>query len=82
MNTIQYAIDTTTGLTWSRVGSEVAVPIMDYPNETTHLEKYTVYQMTHHFEGLKWTRKIPTSLKNYHREFWGMKPLKTGKETT
>ena len=27
MKTIQYGIDTTTGLVWSRVGSEVAVPV-------------------------------------------------------
>lgn len=64
MKTIQYAFDDITGLTWSRVGSEVAVPLLDYP-------------MDH----LRWTKQLPTSLKNYHREFWGMKQLKTRKET-
>lgn len=81
MKTIQYAFDDITGLTWSRVGSEVAVPLLDYPGEDTHLEKFTVIEMAHHMDHLRWTKKLPTSLKNYHREFWGMKQLKTRKET-
>ena len=25
---------------------------------------------------VRWTRKIPIDVKNLHREFWGLKPLK------
>ena|GEM_PF-4048553 len=29
------------------------------------------------FNGLiRWTRKVPLEAKNFHRAFWGMKPLK------
>ena len=36
MKQIQYSIDTN-GLVWSRVGSEMAIPVLDYKNMT--LEK-------------------------------------------
>ena len=28
------------------------------------------------YYNIKWTRKIPIKVKNVHRKFWGMKPLK------
>ena len=81
---ISYAIDDITGLTWSRVGDEVAVPVMDYDGldlkeEFTEytLEIHTLADMAHHLNTLHWTKNIPLSLKNYHRSFWGMRPLKT-----
>ncbi|CAB4182504.1 hypothetical protein UFOVP1439_26 [uncultured Caudovirales phage] len=80
MKTIQYAIDTDTGLTWSRVGSEVAVPVLNYP-----ADDYTLIKMSVLYSGtaaLKWTRQLPVSLKNYHREFWGMNKLTGRRETT
>lgn len=80
MRTIQYAIDQETGLTWSRVGSEVAVPVLNYP-----ADDYTLVKMSVFYSGaqaLKWTRKLPISLKNYHREFWGMSKLTGRRETT
>jgi hypothetical protein len=80
--TIQYASDPETGMTWSRVGNEVAVPMLDFEGMkpengfamTYILEKASAvgaFGGTH----LKWTRKIPIAVKNKHREFWGMRPI-------
>jgi len=85
MKNITYAIDNITGLTISRVGSEIAFPVMDYEHQTEHgfetkLEKMSVFEIAHHNDHFTWTKKLPVSLKNYHREFWGMKPLTEGKE--
>lgn len=81
--TIQYAIDKNTGLVFSSVDGKVAIPVLDFEHmkpennfETKYnLEIFSVYDA---YQGtdLIWTRKIPNSLKNVHREFWGMKPLK------
>jgi hypothetical protein len=87
MKTIQYAIDKETGLTWSRVDSEVAVPVLDYEGmdldksfDTEYkLERMKVLDIAHYMHDLTWTKKLPISIKNYHREFWGMKPLKETK---
>ena len=84
---ITYAINKDDGIVWSRVGSEVAVPVLDFakigengdftgPMEY-NLEKFPVVSIGREWARLKWTKKIPLSLKNKHREFWGMKPLKT-----
>jgi len=81
--TIQYGIDSQTGLVWSRVDSEVAVPILDYAgmkpenNFQTYycLEKMDVLSSLPSINNVKWTRKISLRIKNNHREFWGMKPL-------
>ena len=83
MRTITYAIDRYTGLVFSRVGSEVAIPVLDWEgmkpenNFRTeyHLEIGSVHEA---YQGtdLKWTRKLSNNLKNIHRAFWGMKPLK------
>lgn len=83
MQTIQYAIDTETGLVISRVGSELAWPILDYDgmwpdNNYTmkyHLEKLSI-TASYCRNLLKWTRKIPKAIKNTHREFWGFPLLK------
>ncbi len=84
MRNITYAIDTETGLTWSRVDSEVAVPVLNYGDmkaengyqEEYTLEKMPVFSIGSTWDSLRWTKKIPKSLKNYHRAFWGMKELK------
>lgn len=85
MKTIQYAIEQTTGLVVSRVGSELAWPILGYDNMLPennyamnyHLEKMPVFMAAGStWDTLKWTRKISTAIKNTHRIFWGMKPLK------
>lgn len=88
MKRIKYAIDTETGLTWSRIGDRVAIPVIDTSNgidlksdDTEYvLEKFNakIVDDSDLFK-LDWKVKLPLSLKNYHREFWGMKPLKEEK---
>lgn len=88
MKTIQYAIDRYTGLVFSHMrvhghSMGVAIPVLDFDHmkpennfETIYnleiFDIYSAYQGTN----LVWTRKIPNFIKNLHREFWGMKPLK------
>jgi GMP synthase-like glutamine amidotransferase len=85
MNAIRYGIDRETGLVWSRVRSQVALPVLQYdkmvPDDNFktkyELEKFDVIQLVGSaYNAVKWTRKIPAQIKNLHREFWGMKPLK------
>lgn len=81
MRTIQYGV-ADSGLVYSRVGSEVAFPVLDYDKMTPknsytmnyHLEKDDILCLVH--VHLTWTRKVPTWLKNKHRAFWGFKSLK------
>jgi hypothetical protein len=84
MNAIRYGIDRETGFVWSRMGSMVALPVLQYdqmgPNDNFktkyELEKFDVIQLVGSaYNAVKWTRKIPAQIKNLHREFWGMKPL-------
>ena len=79
---IQYALDLDTGTVWSRVGDEVAVPVLDFAGMLPengwemnyNLEKMKVHDIVRG-TALQWTRKIPMAIKNLHRKFWGMKPL-------
>lgn len=80
---IQYAVDTETGMVISRVGSEIAVPVLQYEKmlpennfQTIYeLEKMDVIAIAPCWNHYKWTRKIPSELKNVHRQFWGLKVL-------
>jgi hypothetical protein len=80
---IRYGIDCETGLVWSRVGSQVALPVLQYDKmvpennfQTQYeLEIMDVIEVIGSMGLVKWTRKIPLRLKNLHRAFWGMKPL-------
>jgi len=80
---IQYAFDTETGMVISRVGSEIAVPVLQFDKmlpennfQTQYeLEKMDVIAIAQCWGNYKWTKKIPMELKNLHREFWGMKLL-------
>ena len=83
--TIQYMIDNNVGgLVYSRVGSEVAIPVLDFAGMKPennfkmnyNLEKFDVLHMAYSLNNVICTRKIPTALKNIHRKFWEMKPLK------
>lgn len=85
MNHIQYAIHREEKMVISRVGDEVAWPILNYekigqggdyraPLEY-NLEKCSVRSIGREWDMLVWTKYIPTAMKNDHREFWGMKPL-------
>lgn len=86
------------GLTYSRVGNEVAFPVLefaeigqgglerstgiqyavgDFTGPTNfHLEKSPVSQVTTEWDKLTWTKKLHMAVKNEHRTFWGMEPLK------
>ena len=82
--TITYMIDRDLDLVWSRVGSEVAIPVVQYDKMTPdnsyavplELEKFDVLSIAGHLNNVIHTRKIPIGIKNLHRKFWGMKPLK------
>lgn len=101
---IMYAV-LPSGQVVSRVGNEMAWPVLDFeaigmggkdkhPNtgeesQVTYpkgnfygptrydLQTFTVGEVApSDWQQLRWTKKIPREVKNYHRAFWGMKPLK------
>ena len=83
MKNIMYMVDQDTGLVFSKVYHEVAVPVLDFEGmrpdngfkTAYNLEKmpdYHVYPYCHVIH----TKKIPVELKNLHRKFWGMEALK------
>ncbi len=86
MKTITYAVDEN-GTVYSRMGSVLAIPVLLYnfigkdgdftkPLEF-QLEKVEIKDLsTTVFFSLIWTKKIPTQIKNKHRKFWGLSPLK------
>jgi hypothetical protein len=84
MNAIRYGIDRETGLVWSRVRSQIALPVLQFhkmvPDDNFQtvyeLEKMDVIEVIGSLRSVKWTRKIPAQIKNLHRVFWGMKPLR------
>jgi len=86
MRHITYAVHGRDGLVISRVGSELAWPILDYDaigkdGDFTSplqykLKTIPVHEAIREWAMLKWTRKIPIEIKNLHRAYWGMKPLK------
>jgi hypothetical protein len=83
---ITYAIHKDDGVVISKVGHEVAWPVLDFvaigkdgdfsKPLTYNLEKMETLSIGHEWQRLKWTKKIPTEIKNVHRKFWGFKPLK------
>src|SRR5690349_3876174 len=85
MNTLTYAI-TPDGIVYSRLGEYMAFPVIDFAEfgkdgdftgpMPYHMEKCKIHELgTSHFT-LEYTKKIPVSIKNEHRAFWGMKPLR------
>lgn len=81
--TIQYMVESS-GTVWSRVGDKVALPVVDYDGMTPEnnyrldykLEAFSVFDAGVRLVELTGTRKIPLRLKNFHRKFWGMTPIK------
>lgn len=83
---IRFAFNRQDGHVVSRVGNDVAWPILDYEaigknGDYTqpfqyNLGKINVHQIGKEWNALYWTRYIPTEMKNLHRKYWGMKPLK------
>ena len=80
---ITYAIDKVSGMVFSQVGREIAVPVLDYEGMTPENNFQTKYYLeavpalsAYIGTDLRWTRKVPNALKNLHRAFWGgFKPL-------
>ena len=63
-------LETSTGITYA---------LHDFRGPTNHhLEKFSVHDI-HDWKQLKWTKKIPLELKNLHRAFWGLPPVKASK---
>lgn len=91
LNTITYAIHREEGYVVSRVGREMLWPILEYEkigqdgDFTKPLEyrweKIPLPGPSYDWQMLEWTKKIPVSIKNFHREKWGMKPLKVTPDT-
>jgi hypothetical protein len=90
--TITYGIDDESGLAYSRVGDQVAVPVLDFAaigqgggefepgdfNGPTryNLEKCSVYDIRDEWQAIRWTKQVPLEVKNAHRQFWGFPPLR------
>ena len=83
---ITYAIDEDSGVVVSRVGGEIAWPILQWerigiggdftaPLEY-ELETIPVVSVGRAWRALRWTRKVPAAIKNRHRSFWGMAPVR------
>lgn len=88
---ITYCVDKASGLVGSRVGDELAFPILQFdkigmggkgfqPGDFNgpmiyELERDNVFAYRQNWRSLRWTKKIPKRLKNRHRKFWGFKPL-------
>ena len=79
---ITYGV-TNDGMVCSRYGDEIAFPVLEYNKMSPdnnfrtyyHLEKDILFSLCGLFY-LKWTKKIPIKIKNLHRKYWGLKPLK------
>ena len=82
--TIQYMVDPVMSMVYSRVGDELAIPVLDFegmkPSNNYqifyNLEKFKALEVAGTIGHVIRTRKIPLEIKNYHRKFWGMKPIK------
>ena len=86
MKRITYAVDKETGQVISRMGSIVAIPVLDYPPAsltaplTYHLESFYAYELSDVWQTYRWTRKLPRKTKNMHRAFWGLPLLNATKK--
>ena len=82
--TIQYAINLESGLVISRVDDKIYHPVLDFAGMTPENswemnyfhEEMSIFTISGCWEYYKWTRKIPKEIKNFHRKYWGFKPLK------
>lgn len=82
---ITYALHSD-GYVVSRVGSEVAWPVLQYDKMTPEtgfspvweLERMPVLDVSvvSDWRSLRWTKKIPLGVKQVHRRFWGFRELR------
>ena len=87
MRIITYAYDPETGCVYSRFIVDgntkgFAIPVLDFVGmtpENNFAPSYTLERFYSlclaEWNRVIWTKKIPVSIKNLHRIFWGMKPL-------
>lgn len=73
-----------------RGDDDLCIPVLDYDAIgqggdftgplTYHLEQFPLTTILadsiNWWHGIVWTKKIPVRMKNQHRAFWGMKPLR------
>jgi hypothetical protein len=86
---IRYGVDQDTGLVVSRVGNEVAWPVLDFEAIGQGGDGYapgdfngpTRYEL-HKFPAgqgdnrrVRWTRNVPFEAMTEHRAFWGFPPI-------
>lgn len=83
---IRYGIDHETRVVVSQnlQTGEICWPMVDFGNMTPNdgfCMKWTMgetldpLEVVDSLHSVQWTRKIPTALKNLHREYWGLKPI-------
>ena len=82
---ITYAVNKEDGLVVSRVGDEIAWPIIQFEQIEKNgnfngpmdvkLENIPVLSVGTEWNCLQWTKKVPVTLKNLHRKHWGFDPL-------
>ena len=84
---ITYAVHKEDGLVISRMGDQIAYPVIEYEAiyangsfgnpVTRYLEKIPLTAIPESlWKKFNWTKKVPIEIKNKHREFWGLKALK------
>ena len=86
---INFAVDLQTGLVYSRVGTEVAVP---YPKHgkglrmagtfemNYELQRFPLYSIQHKWGQLHFSQNIPLRIQNYHRQFWRLPEIHTPRD--
>ena len=95
MKYLTFMIEKATGFVYSVMcasgySHEFACPVMDFEGigkdgDYTKPIKYDLQKFPLNESGIRWwqdfihTKKIPIDLKNKHRIFWGMKPVKESK---
>ncbi len=90
MKYISYGIEDETGIVVSRVGQEIAYPVLDFEaigqggdgyaeGDFNGPARYELEKLSVYYPGLyasvRWTRHVPVALKNRHRVFWGFTRL-------
>lgn len=81
MRQITYAWDTVACVWISRLGNELAWPVLQFDQLGKNgdftapavyaLNKISVFHVHQPWDSLRWTKHVPLTVKNEHRKFWG-----------